>query len=70
LLGDLIKAAGDQQKLEGIRGMPLAPPPCANPASSGVAAHENAATAHVRPALLDPELLRQPPLAHLVPARD
>ena len=70
MLGDLIKAAGRQQLPKGIQGMGLARRPCAGPGPSGSVPHDNAAAAYVRPALLDPDLLRQPPLAHLVPARD
>ena len=70
MLSNLNRAAGHQQTLKGIVGMPLACRPCDHPGSPGLAPHENAAAADVRPALLDPELSRQPPLAHLIPARD
>ena len=70
MLGNLIKAAGHQQLRKGIQVMTLLRRPCANPDPPGSVTPENAAAAHVRPALLDPELLRQPPLANLVPARD
>lgn len=70
MLSDLIKAAGRQQKLEGIYGMTFARRIRASPGSPAHPRHVNAAAAHLRPALPDPELLRQPPLAYVVTARD
>jgi len=70
LLSDLIQTAGHQQQLKGILGMPLARRPCVKPGSPCPVPHDKAAAVHAEPALLAPELLRQPPPAHLVPAPD